>query len=590
MSLSVSSGTLRAARELALALALTGLVIFAAHTPQWRAFEYKTFDLYQSLTRSASRAPIVLVTIDEPSLSQLGLSYPFPRDLHAQLVDRLARDGARAIAFDILFADPGPAAETAALAAAIARVGNVVLAKSREQVDTAYSRQWMTVEPLPALVAAGARTGDVGVDPDADFVVRLAPAANDAFARVVARLADPGVAAAPQSGSVQFIRYSAPDSFREVHYYQAVTPGLVPPGYFKDHIVLVGLSLRTSPELMRGQADMYNSPFLEAEQQLMPGVEIHANFLANLLEDRALFAAPASLPLWLALAAALLVGAANRWTTPATTGGVVLGVVALLGGTSFALMARGSVWLSPLIPAATAAAVFVGGTGLAYFDQRRRAQETKRAFAQYVPPEVVEQLFRQPELLQLGGETRELTILFADIANFTTFSEKLPPTTVVALLTRYFDAMTAIVHRHGGTVDKFIGDCVMAFWGAPLPDPEHAVHAVRAAREMQQAMAPIAAAAAAQGWEGLAMRIGIHSGSVVVGNVGSRTRFSYTVIGDAVNLASRLEGENKNYGTAILLSEATARALPPDIPLRPVAAVTVKGRATSVQVYTLADG
>ncbi|MCC6196588.1 MAG: CHASE2 domain-containing protein, partial [Burkholderiales bacterium] len=181
----------RAARELALALLLTGAVILAAHTPQFRAFEYKTFDLYQSLARVPSNAPIVLVTIDEPSLAQLGLPYPFPRSLHARLVDRLARDGARVIAFDILFADPAPAGETEALAAAIARARNVVLAKSREQVDTAHSRQWMTVEPLPALVAAGARTGDIGVDPDADFVVRLAPAAPDAFARVVARLADP---------------------------------------------------------------------------------------------------------------------------------------------------------------------------------------------------------------------------------------------------------------------------------------------------------------------------------------------------------------------------------------------------------------
>lgn len=193
---------------------------------------------------------------------------------------------------------------------------------------------------------------------------------------------------------------------------------------------------------------------------------------------------------------------------------------------------------------------------------------------------------RQDVLRRSGRRFLALNLLSV---NFTTFSEKLPPTTVVALLTRYFDAMTAIVHKHGGTVDKFIGDCVMAFWGAPLPDPAHAVHAVRAAREMQEAMAPIAADAAAQGWEGLAMRVGIHTGTVVVGNVGSRTRFSYTAIGDAVNLASRLEGENKNHGTTILLSAETARALPPDIRVRPVGAVTVKGRAHSIEVYTLAD-
>jgi adenylate cyclase len=573
-------------RELALALALLAAVVFAAHTPQWRALEFKTFDVYASLTRTASAVPIVLVTIDEPTLQQLGLPYPFPRRVHAALVDRLARDGARVIAFDVLFADPGPPEDTAVLAGAIANAGNVVLAMNREQVETANSRQWLTVEPLPALLSAGAISGDVGVDPDADFVVRLAPAADDAFARVIARRADARALPAPPADAPQFIRYVLPDSFAVVHFYQALSMDLVPPGYFKDRIVLVGLSLRSSPELMRRQADLYNSPFLETESRLMPGVEIHANFLANLLERRTLTGAPASVPLWLALAAALIVAAANRWTTPFVAGAIVVTIAMLAAAASGLLITRGNVWLSPLVPATAAAAVYVGSTALAFFDQRQRARETKRAFAQYVPSEVVNRLVEHPELLALGGEARELTLLFADLANFTTLSERLPPTTVIALLTEYLDAMSTIIHQHGGTVDKYIGDGIMAFWGAPLPDPDHAADAVRAALQMQQAMAPIAQSAAAQGWPGLAMRIGIHTGTVIVGNVGSRARFAYTAVGDAVNIAARLEGENKNYGTSILLSEATARALPPDLPVRPVDAVTVKGRVEAVVVYT----
>jgi adenylate cyclase len=143
-----------------------------------------------------------------------------------------------------------------------------------------------------------------------------------------------------------------------------------------------------------------------------------------------------------------------------------------------------------------------------------------------------------------------------------------------------------VIHRHGGTVDKFIGDGIMAFWGAPLPDPKQAEHAVRAAIEMQQALVPVTEAAARHGFPGLTMRIGLHTGAAIVGNVGSRARFAYTAIGDAVNIASRLEGENKRFGTPILLSEATARALPPDLQVRPVAEVTLKGRSEPVAVYT----
>jgi adenylate cyclase len=167
-------------------------------------------------------------------------------------------------------------------------------------------------------------------------------------------------------------------------------------------------------------------------------------------------------------------------------------------------------------------------------------------------------LIERPELLELVGEERELTLLFADLANFTTMSEKLAPRAVVAVLGKYFDAMSTVIYRHGGTVDKYIGDGIMAFWGAPLPDERHAHHALQAAMEMQDRFAALARRLGSKGAPAMTMRIGIHTGNVIVGNVGSRARFAYTAIGDAVNLASRLEGANKAYGTSILLSEATA--------------------------------
>ena len=214
-----------------------------------------------------------------------------------------------------------------------------------------------------------------------------------------------------------------------------------------------------------------------------------------------------------------------------------------------------------------------------FFTERRRALETKRAFAQYVPPEIVARLVEHPELLVLGGELRELTLLFCDIADFTTISERVEPAVVVALLTDYFGTMSAVIHQHRGTVDKYIGDGIMAFWGAPLPDTDHALHAVQAAIAMRAAFTELARRWARPEYAPLAMRIGVHTGKAIVGNVGSSSRFAYTAIGDAVNLASRLEGENKKYGTTILLSGDTAAALPPSLALQRIDTLTVKGKS-----------
>ena len=211
---------------------------------------------------------------------------------------------------------------------------------------------------------------------------------------------------------------------------------------------------------------------------------------------------------------------------------------------------------------------------------------TRAMFSRYVPAEVVARLIAEPGLMRLGGEAREVTLLFTDLAGFTTLSERLSAEQTVELLGLYFGAMAPIVHASGGTIDKYIGDALMAFWGAPLDDARHAEHAVRAAIAMQAAMDGLCDALERRGLPRIAMRIGLHTGRVVVGNVGSAERFSYTAIGDAVNLAARLEGANKAFGTGILLSDATAALLPPSIALRALDEVVVKGKSAPVRVYT----
>jgi adenylate cyclase len=572
--------------SLALGAALLAVLWLLGQTPQWQQVEHETFDLFTTLSAPGrSDTPIVIVAIDEPSLQQLALQWPFPRRVHAALIDRIAADGPAAIGIDILFAEPSAPDDDAALAAAIARAGNVVLAMSHEAVESARSRAYMTIEPLPGLLAAGAVPGDVGVDPDADFVVRRMPAAIDGFAATVVARARGLAPARPDTP--RLIKYAGPHgTFETVHYYQAVTPGLLPPGYFRGKIVLVGLAVRTSPELTRLQADLYNAPFFEPARRSIPGVEVHANVAAALLTGRALRPAPIGVEIALTLAVITLIGWSGLRSHP---GHAVLVLAATLATTlvsCYVLFVATDYWLPPVFPAAAGTALYVAQTAVGFFTERRRASETRRAFAQFVPPEVVNELVAQPDLLKLGGEARELTILFADLADFTTFSEGRPPAAVVALLTEYLEAMSAVIYAHKGTVDKFIGDGIMAFWGAPLPDPAHALHAVHAAVDMQAAFARLARHRAGGGEAPLAMRIGLHTGTVVVGNIGSAERFAYTAIGDAVNLASRLEGANKAYGTSILLSAATARQLPDDVTLRPVDAIAVKGKREIIDTFT----
>ncbi|MFC7459407.1 CHASE2 domain-containing protein [Hydrogenophaga defluvii] len=560
-------------------------------SPLGEAADRPFFDAFTVLSAPHHNdLPIVVLAIDEPSFQELQQTWPFPRQWHAALIDRLREDGARAVAFDVVFAEPGDPAQDQAMADAIARwrqpggTPAVVLAATRERLDTGQTTLWTEVTPLQRLLDAGAVAGQAGVSPDADFVVRRAPADPDSLS---ARLA--AAQGAPASAA-DWIRYNGPRGGIDTRsYYQTITPGLLPPGFFKNKLVLVGRSLRTATELTASQADMFNSPFawLDGSDRLMPGVELHAHLLANRLLGNGLVSAS---PWWTLGAGGLFSLLLAAFALRMHPGLVAVGTASAAAagvGLSYAAFAQGGHWASPAPLLAMLGAAYGVSAVWGFVATRRRARHIRQMFAQYVPPEVVSELVAHPELMRLGGETRELTVMFTDLASFTTLAERLDPQHTVAVLTEYFNTMTAIVHRHHGTVDKFIGDAVMAFWGAPLPVPDHARHAVDAAIEMQQAMAAMVTRLQAQGLPPIGMRIGIHSGPAVVGNIGSETRFSYTAIGDTVNLAARLEGANKAFGTGILLSASTAALLGHDAPLlRPLADVVVKGKTAAVRVYT----
>ena len=573
-----------------------GLWLFLAlliQVPQWRLAEYKGFDLLSvAAAPQRSSLPITLVGIDEESFAEIGRQWPWPRSLHGQLVEALSEAGAAVIVFDIVFAEPSEQGQDRYFAEAIARAGNVVLASDMVYQETAYVRQWLRADPLPLLREAGAGAGLAAVPFDADMVVRSMPDAQDALWRqVIARFerARPGLFAAetpPRPGSM--IRYLGPDhTYPYVSYYQALRPAeFLPKGFFKDQIVFVGRNVRSSPDAGSAQADMFATPFLPITGWLTPGVEIQATLLEDALRGLSLRPAPAGAVLALLTFALVLAGLGMQRWHPGAAAAVALALILAIAGLDGWLFQFRNVWLPALSAVLAVALMYLSLGGVAYFAERRQRQNIKRTFSLYVAPEVVDEMIAHPERLALGGERREITLLFTDLADFTSLSEKLAPEQVAQLLNSHLTQMTEIIMRYGGTVDKFIGDAIMAFWGAPLADPDHALHACQAARDMQAAMASRRKTAGEGGAVDLHMRIGIHTGEAIVGNMGSTDRFDYTAIGDNVNLASRLEGVNKLYGTGILISEATAQRVAGRLPLRKVDKVKVKGRQQDVEIYT----
>ncbi|MDH4395384.1 MAG: adenylate/guanylate cyclase domain-containing protein [Limnobacter sp.] len=583
-----------------LAVALVWLVSLGR---TWNTAEFRTFDLFTAwsasqLSNPTEDLPIVIVAIDEASFEELDMAWPFPRSLHGKLIERARADGAKAVVFDVIFSEPSSTEQDNAFAESIRGEMPVVLASTVERQVAGSHVLWSEVLPLDVLQAAGAMTGQAGVNPDDDFVVRRFEWSPQALAAKIAQIVmgqkgadetQAGLQKIPE-GDFRLMRYlGAPGTFDTRSYYQAVIDGLLPAGFFKNKIVLVGRSTRTTEQLSGSRVDMFNSPFavLGEGDRLFPGVEIQANLASNYVKG-GIKLAPEYWQ-WLALVFSLMLFApVAQKNHPALLVALALIFSLAYTGTSFYMFHRQSVWLSPLffVAALLSATAAVMVTEFVY--SRNQARAIRGMFAQYVPPEVVTKLVENPDLFKLGGENRELTLMFTDLADFTAMAEKLPPEATVEVLTEYFNTMTAIIHKYKGTVDKFIGDAIMAFWGAPLPDDNHAENAVLAARDMLAAMEEIKAKLKALDLPMIAMRIGLHTGNVVVGNIGSDSRFSYTAIGDAVNLASRLEGANKNYGTWLLVSESTKIKLPGHWILKPVDELTVKGKTEAVKVYTLA--
>jgi adenylate cyclase len=574
-------------------MALTALLVSSAllWLPAWQTMERRGFDLLTVMTAPGTTPlPIILIAIDDASLAEVPHAWPWPRSLHAGLIDKLINAGAAVIAFDILFSQPSSPEEDDALAAAIARAGNVVLATGLVRQETPAGTLWMRQEPIESLQAAGAQPGVVNLAFDSDLVMRQLPTDPEAFwRRILVRLRQampeqelPGVA--PENGMIRFV--GPPGSLPTLPYYMALNlEQHVDPAEFEGAVVIVGRATQSATEIGMAQGDLFSTPFTFWTQALTPGSEIHANVLDSVIRQQSIRplsqTLQISLLLLLAVMGTSLLALRQRWLA-------ISGIMLLMCGvlvSSWALFAQVQWWLPVGAPIMLLLLLATGRFVETALATRRERDRVQKMFALYVPPDVVKTLIAHPEQAGLGGETRHLTVMFCDLRGFTTLSSQLSPTDITAVLNRYFTCMTNAIFAHGGTVDKFIGDAVMAFWGAPLPDTEQERHAILAAQAMRDALAELNAELASQGKPPLRLGIGIHSGEALVGNMGAESRLSYTAIGDTVNVASRLEGANKTLGSEIMLSAATAQAAP-DLSLRPLGAIRVKGRPEPLEVFT----
>jgi adenylate cyclase len=378
-------------------------------------------------------------------------------------------------------------------------------------------------------------------------------------------------------GTPSFPEFSFYDLFYAEQQIQSGETPIVDPSVFKDRIVMVGTSAA-------GLADLFTVPFAGGA---MPGAEIHANVVDSLLSARGLATvsrtAGMALTLGVALAVALVGGFANAWIA----GAWAVALAFLLVWTGIRMFASGL--CIPLVgPLAAIALTFTGNLAWQYFVEGREKRQVKKLFSRYVAKDVFDRLMADPSLAALGGVRRNMTVLFSDVRGFTAMSEKGSPEAVVHQLNEYFTRMVQVLFEHRGTLDKFVGDMVMALFGAPVDDPDHADHAVEAALAMSQALEELNVRWAAEGRPILDIGIGINTGDMVAGNIGSDTIMSYTVIGDAVNLGARLEPLNKDYATRVIVSEATRMALKGRYDIRPLGSVIVKGKSQPVAIFEVA--
>jgi adenylate cyclase len=520
---------------------------------------------------------VVIVGIDEASFTELREQWPFPRTLHAEAIKRLKRAGARAVVYDVQFTEQSNPKDDQALADAIARAGNVVLATTAVD-DRGRTNVFGGDDVVRSLRA---RVGHAGYDTDSGRVVRR-------MSRELERLETLPVAAVERAERRQvgdddfpdpaWIDYHGRSNVRTIPFFRLVR-GDFGRGTFADKFVVVGAA---TPSLQ----DVH--PTSVSGDKYMYGVEILANAISTLLRDFPL----RELPGWTTVVLILLFGAIGPLIAmrfgPVRAALIGLALAGLYG-VIVQLLFNSGVIVGFLYPEASLALGVVGALGVALVQNAFERERVRHLFSRFVPGPVVEDVLAHlDEDLRLGGELQVVTVLFSDIRGFTTFSETREPDEVIEVLNRYLTTMTGVILGHGGTLVAFMGDGILAVFGAPLEMDDHADRAYAAAHEMAgPALERFNDWMRAEGQgDGFRIGVGLNSGAVMAGNVGSEQRLEYTVIGDTVNTASRIEGMTKGTPHMIMLAESTRLMMTREHPdLQQMDAMPVRGRTSTVVIW-----
>lgn len=565
--------------------------------PFLEAFEAKAYDLRFSNLRGAIpvNPDIAIIAIDDKSIAELG-RFPWSRVQYVRLLNRLSAAGAKVVVFDAFFPEPETPAVDRAFAAAISKARNVVLGVSLDLDEELHATGRTGSISLIEQAAAG--VGHINLLPEDDGVNRRIlllngedkPTPSLGLMGAMAALGEKNFATAPFAVKVgdRTIPVDGNDAMW-INYMGG--PGSYPRYSFAD--VAAG---RVAPELLNGKVlfvgatalgiyDMRVTPF----HRNVPGVEIHAAVADNILSGR--FIRRTGLESLFDIAAIIALGSltfflAMRMRLYSGIPAVVLLVSAYLG-LSYWMFLQGH-WVSMIYPPLAAATALLTGGGFRYLVLESDARNIRSMFSSYMSDKLVAQLEANPELVRIGGDDKEVTVLFTDIKSFTSFSEQHGAQEVVSRLNEYLAAMVQVIHQHDGRVDKFIGDGIMANWGAPIAQPDHAARAVACALDMQQAMAALTAKWQKDGVEPFSIRGGLQSGEVVAGNIGSHgKKMEYTLIGDTVNQASRLESTAKYYGVDFLVGESTYLQTRESFRYRELDRIRVVGKQTPVAIYEL---
>ncbi len=615
--------------------------LFLANTTSFQTLELKSLDMRFGLRGplEIEDNPVVIIKIDDQSDESTPHRWPWPRSYFAHVLRNLNEAGAKAIGVDVIFDQPDKFGEKEddQLREVLNTYDNIVLAgKISRTFEQGYSKSTV-MPPYEKFITSKSHWGLVSLESDLDgfyrrymvsdvhrdslyssFAAMLyqiytdqedAELTSDEESFHIGSLAIPKYD--PSSMLVNFIgpAYSFPnysfdnildtEDFDLLEDYDldafddpgdpeyGISPGLKYSGILKDKIVLIGST-------MQELHDNFPTPFLDAggndsimAKVEMPGVEIHANALLTMLQNRFLRRVPAALTIGNILLALLITFLATRFLpTLWSAAAVFAGFIGFVIGAIYLFSSYNRV-IEMVLPTLVVGFAYMGHILYHYLQTQQEKRMLRGAFAQYVPEKVVQDIVANPEKLQLGGVERVVSVMFSDVAGFTSISEKLSPAELVILLNEYLTAMTNIVMEHNGIIDKYEGDAIMAEFGVPVPFDDHPQVACRVALRMQEKLVEMRAKWKQEGRPELEARIGINTGEMIVGNMGSQTVFDYTVMGDHVNLASRLEGANKQYGTFIMISEFTHAYVKNDFYTRPLDLIRVKGKEQPIEVFEL---